>query len=85
MYDQWRRLHLAWYRIVAYKRDVRAWLSVPANRELAISSGWADVIAKEGSAKSLPLHTAQVLMGIDDATDIRFRARFQLERKGTNV
>ena len=85
MYDQWRRLHLAWYRLVEYKRSVRSWLAVPANRHLAESSGWIDEIVKEGSASDLPQYTAQTLMKIDDDTDKRFRARFQAERKAQNA
>lgn len=85
MYDQWRRIHLAWYRLVAYKRSVRSWLSIPENKALAESSGWIDEIVREGSPSDLPQHTAQAVMQIDDDTDKRFRARFQAERKAQNA
>jgi len=80
MYDQWRRLHLAWYRLVKYKRDVRKWLD--ENEQLAHNSGWYDWVREEGSAHTLKEQTAQVLMGLDDATNTRFLARFQQEKGG---
>ena len=80
MYDQWRRLHLAWYRIVKYKRDVRKWLD--ENEQLAHNSGWYDWVRDEGSPSSLKESTAQALMNLDDATNARFLARFQQEKGG---
>jgi hypothetical protein len=80
MYDQWRRLHLAWYRIVKYNRDVRKWLD--ENESLAHNSGWYVWVREEGSPHTLKEHTAQTLMGLDDATNTRFLARFQQEKGG---
>jgi hypothetical protein len=80
MYDQWRRLHLAWYRMVKYKRDVRKWLD--DNEQMAHNSGWYDWVREEGSPHTLKEHTAQALMRLDDATNTRFLARFQQEKGG---
>jgi hypothetical protein len=80
MYDQWRRLHLAWYRIVKYRRDVRKWLE--ENEQLARTSGWYDWVRIEGSPSTLNQQTAQTIMQLDDATNARFLARFQSEKGG---
>jgi hypothetical protein len=80
VYDQWRRLHLAWYRFVHYKRQVRKWLD--ENEALAHNSGWYEWVQQEGSPASLKEQTAQVIMNLDDATNARFLARFQQEKGG---
>jgi hypothetical protein len=66
--------------MVKYKRDVRKWLD--DNEQMAHNSGWYDWVREEGSPHTLKEHTAQALMGLDDATNTRFLARFQQEKGG---
>lgn len=79
MYDAWRRAHLAYFRLVKYKRECREWLKSKENYALAQSSGWLSVIIDEGNPAGLPKYTAQAVLGIDDATNSRFLARFNKE------
>lgn len=80
MYNEWRKLHLAWYRLVQYKRSVRLWLE--KNEAIAHNSGWYDWVVEEGSPSTLKVYTAQAVMNLDDATNTRFLARFQQEKGG---
>ncbi|CAB4177610.1 hypothetical protein UFOVP1344_32 [uncultured Caudovirales phage] len=81
MYSTWRRHHLAYFRLVKYKRDCREWLKSKENYALAQASGWLAVAINEGDPAGLHNQTAQRIMGIDDATNARFTAKFLKEAR----
>lgn len=81
MYDAWRRAHLAYFREIKYKREVREWLKGRENYLLAQTSGWLSVILDEGNPAGLAKHTAQAITGVDDGTNARFADRFVKEAR----